>query len=62
MQQIKKIGTVEVLHEHGETLKECLEHAAINLLSLIGAELNNAKLNNAKLNGAKLNFAELNNA
>ena len=72
MQQIKKIGTEEVLHEHGETLKECLEHAVINLLSLTGAELsgaklsfaklNDAELNDAKLNGAKLNFAELNGA
>ena len=72
MQQIKKIGTEEVLHEHGETLKECLEHAVINLLSLTGAKLNYAelnyaklsfaKLNGAKLNGAKLNFAELNGA
>ena len=44
MQQIKKIGTEEVLHEHGETLKECLEHAVINLLSLTGAELNGAKI------------------
>ena len=62
MQQIKKIGTEEVLHEHGETLKECLEHAVINLLSLTGAELSGAELNYAKLNGAKLNDAELNGA
>ena len=62
MQQIKKIGTEEVLHEHGETLKECLEHAVINLLSLTGAELNYAELNDAKLNGAKLNGAKLSGA
>ena len=62
MQQIKKIGTEEVLHEHGETLKECLEHAVINLLSLTGAELNDAELNDAELNYAELSFAELNGA
>ena len=62
MQQIKKIGTEEVLHEHGETLKECLEHAVINLLSLTGAKLNDAELNDAKLNYAELNYAELNGA
>ena len=59
MQQIKKIGTEEVLHEHGKTLKECLEHAVINLLSLTGAKLSGAKLNDAELNFAKLSFAKL---
>ena len=62
MQQIKKIGTEEVLHEHGETLKECLEHAVINLLSLTGAKLNGAELNDAKLNGAELNGAKIGTA
>ena len=62
MQQIKKIGTEEVLHEYGESTKKCAEHAVANEVKLNGAELNGAELNGAELNGAELNDAELNYA
>ena len=62
MRQIKKVGTEEVLHEHGETFKECAEHAVANGAELNWAKLNWAKLNEAELNGAELNGAKLNEA
>ena len=70
--QIKRWDNGKVIHEHGKTAKECLEHgikngvifnhASLNGASLNRASLNDALLNRASLNGASLNHASLNHA
>ena len=61
MQQIKKRYSEEVIHEHGETIAECVQHAREIGADLTEANLTEANLtraNLAKANLAKANLAE----
>ena len=55
--QIKRWDNGKVIHEHGKTVKECLEHGIKNGVIFNHASLNGASLNRASLNGASLNHA-----
>ena len=54
MQQIKKRYSEEVIHEHGETIAECVQHARE-----IGRNLTEANLARADLTGVDLTGADL---
>jgi hypothetical protein len=60
MQQIKK-WTVdeELLHEHGETVKECAEHAAANKISLRFADMSFANMRSADMSFADMRSADM---
>ena len=57
--QIKRWDNGKVIHEHGKTVKECLEHGIKNGVIFNHASLNGASLNRASLNDALLNHASL---
>ena len=50
------------LHEYGDTLKACAEHASLTGANLRGADLTDANLTDANLTGADLRGADLRGA
>jgi len=63
MQQIKKRYSEEVIHEHGETIAECVQHAReigadLTRANLAGANLTEANIENTSFKHADIRFCD----